>query len=84
MAEVRASLPTVPVGRESLAELLEYAYRGEAALGGNCRNDRDPDCTVCAMFTEAETAIGDYALAEHDWWKPTLRERLTRSRKHGQ
>jgi len=63
--------------RLSLGILLEYAYRGEAALGGNCRNDREAGCALCATFTEAESLLGDDA-PERNWWTPTLRERLSR------
>lgn len=60
-----------------LETLLEYAYRGEGANGGNCRNDRAPGCWLCQTFDAAEAALGDDAPTpdERNWWRPTLSER---------
>ena len=64
----RRGLIDCEISRGSLAILLEYAYRGEAALGGNCRNERETGCAMCSAFTEAETALGSDAPTDPNWW----------------
>jgi|SRR5882757_3599300 len=69
MDAVREQVETaVTISSESLGILLEYAYRGEAALGGNCRNEREAGCAMCDTLTEAEAALGGDAPTDPNWW----------------
>lgn len=68
---------TVVIGTENLQALLEFAYRGDASLGGNCRNHRSPDCGLCPAFDEAESLLqspADYV--SRNWWGNGIYERF--------
>lgn len=56
--------------RNHLQILLELAYRGDAALGGGCRDERCDGCGACESFTEAEREVyGRLATSqERNWW----------------
>ena len=82
------SADKVTIDRESLAILLEYAYRGDGAQGApGCRNVRDPGCALCAAFEEADAVIhdGPAPYEARNWWVPTAVERwrLRRYRRTG-
>lgn len=57
--------------RADLQIVLEYAYRGLAAAGGGCLDDRDPDCVLCRALDAAERQVyGRLATRdERHWWR---------------